>query len=214
MGYEYHKRGLRVLNASSFNAAVTVKKTLTASSNATLTKTASLSSNATVSGTLGVTKTLTASSNSTLTKTASFSSNASVTGTLGVTKTLTASSNMTATKTLTESSTLKFGPVNTGTTAANFPRHGITAFGATGAKTYKMTAPIAGAIKILYCTNGATGAIQKVAASTSNSVNIISTNGSKNIIQFNKTGQIAYLFGYSTVAWTIQRGSGFTFSTA
>lgn len=129
-----------------------------------------------------------------------------------ITNTLTASSRTVLTKLVTLSSGLKI-PVAAGTTAATFPNYGVTSFGSTAAKSYRLAAPVAGQEKWLYCTAATTGAVQKIIASTSNSINFISTVGSKNIMQFNKNNQIVHLIGASTVKWLVQRVSVATYST-
>ena len=102
--------------------------------------------------------------------------------------------------------------LSAGTTAANFGNTGITTFGATAAKTYDLDVPFAGAIKVLFCLDGATGAIQKVRGASGS--DFFSTAGAKEVLQFNHDGEAALLFGRSTTQWIVLSQQALAFSTA
>lgn len=115
----------------------------------------------------------------------------------------TVSGTMTVTKTATFSSATKV-PVETVTsTATTLQNHGVSKFGSSVAKSWRLGTPAAGVEKVLWCSAGATGAIQKVIASTSNSINFVSTGGSKNVAQFNKNNEMLRVVGFSTSQWLV-----------
>lgn len=90
---------------------------------------------------------------------------------------------------------------STGTTLNN---HGVVSFGATGAKTWSLKAPVAGQFLVLYCNDGATGAIQKVSISTANGApGFVTTGGAKKVAQFNKDHEVLHCVGLSTVQYLV-----------
>lgn len=103
---------------------------------------------------------------------------------------------------------LELNPVETGSTAADLANRGITQFGATAAKTYDLAAPVEGAVKVLFCTDASTAAIQTVRASTGATINFFSTAGDEHIAKFSQDGDSIVLVGLSSVRWGVVANIG------
>jgi hypothetical protein len=107
--------------------------------------------------------------------------------------------------------------VDAASTATHFPTNGIVSFGATGAESWRMAQPQPGDEVVLYCDDAATGAIQKVFASTNSTapaVQFVSTGGSKLVAQFNKDGEILFMKALSTAKWLVSPNASIAYSTA
>jgi hypothetical protein len=99
-------------------------------------------------------------------------------------------------------------------TAVKFPTEGVVSFGATAAKSWRMPPPMAGQRLTLYCNDGATGAIQKVFASTSNATNFATTGGLKNVAQFDHDHESLVCHALSSAVWAISPNASIAYSTA
>jgi hypothetical protein len=102
-------------------------------------------------------------------------------------------------------------------TAVWFPCNGVVSFGATGAESWRMAQPQPGDEVVLYCDDAATGAIQKVWASTASTapkVQFVSTAGSKLVAQFNEDGEILFCRALSTAKWLVSPNASIAYSTA
>lgn len=94
--------------------------------------------------------------------------------------------------------------VETGATTANFPAFGVTQFGATSAKSYTIDTPIKGAMKVLFCTAGATGALQTVNTGSTG----ITWNGTADDAVFNGAGDALWVVGASATRWLVVANTG------